>query len=76
MPCPQGESSMEEKNQNQVIPVKKGGHDIYVIAGIAIYLIGYIFLSFVGNNYTGVMSFLAPAFILGGALVLVLGLIF
>jgi hypothetical protein len=60
---------MEEK-------IVKKNHDIFVVAGILVYILGYVFLSFVGNNYTGVMSFLAPAFILCGAIITVVALVF
>ncbi len=60
---------MEEKTT-------KKNHDLYVVIAIGIYLIGFFFLSLVGNNYTGVMSFLAPAAILGGAIMLAVALLF
>jgi small-conductance mechanosensitive channel len=55
---------------------KEKNHDIYVLIAIGIYLLGFVFLAFVGNDYTGVMSFLAPAAILGGAIFLAVSLIF
>ena len=61
---------MDEKN------TQPKNHNIYVLIGIGVYLMGFFFLSLVGNNYTGVMSFLAPAGILGGAIILSLALIF
>jgi hypothetical protein len=65
-------------NGQDKLPAAPGtkGHDSYIILGIAVYLMGFFFLSFVGNNYTGVMSFLAPASILTGALIIVIGLLF
>lgn len=48
----------------------------YVLLGAAVYILGFVFLAFVGQNYTGVMSFLAPATILTGALIIVVGLLF
>lgn len=62
---------MIENNGQQ----KSINHDILVVVGIIAYILGFVFLSFVGNNYTGVMSFMAPAFILLGVLITVLGLI-
>jgi hypothetical protein len=61
---------MEEK------VVQKKNPDGYILIGIAIYLLGFVFLYFTGNNYTGVMSFLAPASIIFGALIIVIGLLF
>jgi len=54
----------------------KKNHDLFVFLGIGIYILGFIFLGLVGRDYTGVMSFLAPASILSGAVITVLGLIF
>jgi hypothetical protein len=54
----------------------KQNSDFYLIIGIAIYLVGFLFLYLTGNNYTGVMSFLAPASIIFGALIIVIGLLF
>jgi len=59
---------MEEKT--------KQNPDIYILIGIAVYLFGFLFLYFTGNNYTGVWSFLAPASIIFGALIIVIGLLF
>ena len=54
----------------------KARHNLYLLLGILVYIAGYFFLRLVGNNYTGIMSFLAPFFILSGALIIVLGLLF
>jgi len=67
---------MEEKDKMNINDNSKKRHDNFIIVGIAFYLLGFFFLSFVGNNYTGVMSFLAPASILSGALIIVVGLLF
>ena len=61
---------MEEKAKPNRNP------DSYILIGIGIYLVGFLFLYLTGNNYTGVMSFLAPASIIFGALIIVIGLLF
>ncbi len=43
--------------------------------GLVIYGLGFAFLYFVGNNYTGVFSFIAPFSIVFGIILISIGLI-
>ena len=44
-------------------------------SGIVIYICGFIFLYFVGQNYTGFWSFFAPFSIVLGVILISVGLI-
>lgn len=44
-------------------------------AGVVIYILGFFFLYFAGNNYTGFFSFLAPFSIVFGVILMSIGLI-
>lgn len=44
-------------------------------AGILIYILGFVFLFFVGQNYTGFWSFIAPFSIVLGIILISVGLI-
>ncbi len=44
-------------------------------SGIVIYALGFVFLYFVYQNYTGFMSFLAPFSIVLGIILISIGLI-
>ncbi len=46
----------------------------YLYTGLVTYLLGFIFLFFVGNNYTGFWSFMAPFSIVSGIILISIGL--
>ncbi len=48
--------------------------DAFIKYGIIIYILGFIFLFFVGQNYTGFFSFIAPFSIVFGVIVISIGL--
>lgn len=47
----------------------------FLKTGILIYFLGFVFLSMVGQNYTGFMSFLAPFSIVLGIILISVGLL-
>ncbi len=49
--------------------------DSFLKSGIVIYILGFIFLFFVGQNYTGFFSFIAPFSIVLGIILISVGLI-
>lgn len=57
------------------IKIKNIKSKTYLISGIIIYFLGFFFLSLVGQNYTGFMSFLAPFSIVLGIILISVGLL-
>ncbi|MBU1077339.1 MAG: hypothetical protein KKH98_08600 [Spirochaetes bacterium] len=49
--------------------------DSLLKSGILIYFFGFISLFFVGQNYTGLFSFIAPFSIVSGIILISIGLI-
>ena len=49
--------------------------ETYLKTGIFIYALGFVFLAFVGQNYTGFFSFIAPFSIVTGIILISVGLI-
>lgn len=49
--------------------------NFFLKSGIVVYFLGFLFLSMVGQNYTGFMSFIAPFSIILGVILISVGLI-
>ena len=47
-----------------------------VLAGLCCFVLGFVFLAIVGENYHGLIGFLAPFFLIGGLVVIAAGLIY
>lgn len=55
--------------------LKKINGDSILKSGIVIYILGFIFLYFVEQNYTGFWSFMAPFSIILGVILISIGLL-
>jgi hypothetical protein len=61
--------------KNLILKLKSIKGKTLLTTGLIVYFSGFVFLSFVGQNYTGFMSFFAPFCIVTGIILISLGLL-